>query len=87
MKPITCPDCGRQFTPWRGKRFCSERCRKRSENKRVRGGLNGLPATTLPEGEKSQNLNEENQLLERAVRGDEACVWTAVNEVSTLGVG
>jgi hypothetical protein len=34
-KKTTCPSCGKLFTPWRAKRFCSERCRKRPENSRL----------------------------------------------------
>jgi endogenous inhibitor of DNA gyrase (YacG/DUF329 family) len=31
-----CAQCGKLFTSWRGKRFCSEQCRKRDQNKRLR---------------------------------------------------
>ena len=47
----TCPNCGKQFTPWRKKQFCSERCRKQSENRRLRGDKTppGYPPSQKPE--------------------------------------
>ena len=40
----SCPNCGKLFTRWRGKTFCSEKCRKRAENKRLRGLVDATAA-------------------------------------------
>jgi hypothetical protein len=49
-----CPICGKAFTPWRAKQFCSDRCRRRAENVRLGyvgrdvRGYDGIPAPTIP---------------------------------------
>ena len=35
--PSTCPQCGKPFTPWRTKKFCSESCRKKAQTARLDG--------------------------------------------------
>lgn len=80
-KQVTCANCGKLFTPWRQKSYCSERCRKRAENARL-GGMKPLPATPLPGSEKLENLSQQNQRLAHPFRGDEGFEWTACNEVT-----
>lgn len=71
-----CPQCGRAFTPWRSKRFCSERCRKNAENARL-GYVRGDEASL-----KNQNKTQQYQPLARLGRGDETFVWIACNAVT-----
>jgi hypothetical protein len=80
-KQLTCPQCGKLFQSWRKKQFCSERCRKMAENVRLRG-LKADSGAMIPEAEKTENLDEQNQELARGVRGDEALRWEACNEVT-----
>jgi hypothetical protein len=82
---ITCPNCGKRFTPWRGKKFCSEACRKRAENRRLRGDETPLKAM-MPDAQKSENFPQQNQQASETVRGDEspaasvrAATWVACN--------
>jgi hypothetical protein len=41
--PSTCPQCGKQFTPWRAKRYCSEPCHKEAENARSKAFRGDAP--------------------------------------------
>jgi hypothetical protein len=78
---ITCPNCGKRFTPWRGKRYCSERCRKHAENQRLRGSES--PAGIIPfAGENLPPESQGNRATPKAVRGDEPLIWVACNEVT-----
>ncbi len=77
----TCPECGKSFRQWRAKKFCSDRCRKRVENRRLRA--------EIADGPKNEKIIEENQSDDVAVRGDEGpafkvrnSAWVAVNDVT-----
>jgi hypothetical protein len=80
-KLLTCPQCGRKFTPWRGKRFCSENCRKGAENQRLRGDET-LEATMVADSQNPDFKAQRKQYVKRGLRGDERFVWTACNEVT-----
>jgi hypothetical protein len=80
-KPATCPQCGKQFVPWRAKKFCSERCRKKAQNRRL-GGMKCPSATTLPPGKNAPFFTKENQTLTDPFRRYERFSWTACNEVT-----
>jgi hypothetical protein len=66
-KPIVCSVCGNQFLPWRKKEFCSERCRKRAQNRRLRA-----EGADMPESPNSEKNHEQNQGVEDGVRRDES---------------
>lgn len=86
LKSRTCPQCGKRFHTMRDeRRFCSEKCRKRAENNRLRGA----PATLVAEPEKSSEIVEQNQQPETPLRGEyplsegaRAAAWTAINEIT-----
>ena len=80
-KQSTCPQCGKQFTPWRRKKFCSEPCRRRAENARL-GYLRGDEATHGAASDKIAKRLQRKQALRDFVRGDEGLEWTACNEVT-----
>lgn len=80
-KTLTCPRCGKKFTPWRGKRFCSEPCRKAVENARLRGDEIDL-ATMVPDSQNLDFKSQRKQYVARGLRGDERFLWTACNEVT-----
>lgn len=85
MNQKTCPSCGKRFTPWRGKTYCSERCRKRAQNERlgyVSRRDETLPATPVAEAEKSPSQDTENVEKKNEFRRDESAFWTACNEVT-----
>jgi hypothetical protein len=71
MTKAVCKNCGKQFTRWRNKEYCSERCRKQAENIRLR--------TTLPDKEKTEKIPQRNQSSAERLRGAE---WSAINEVT-----
>jgi hypothetical protein len=92
-KPImavkTCPSCGKQFTAWRGKEFCSEKCRKTAENRRLRGSKSAFEAMhhDTPKCSAEGCLQvidnaEINGTVKDKLRGDETFVWTACNEAT-----
>src|SRR5215472_12731184 len=60
MSEKACPNCGKRFTPWRSKQFCSERCRKQAENRRLRGDETASGAM-IPDADKSQKKDQQNQ--------------------------
>jgi hypothetical protein len=73
---VNCPQCGKLFTSWRGKRFCSEVCRKRDENKRRRAiddarGEAAPPLTGFPRKDAI-----------RALRGDETALVEPLAELA-----
>jgi hypothetical protein len=55
------PECGQPFVSWRGKKFCSEVCRKRAENRRLR-------SAEAVRGDGTGNETGD------AVRGDESAI-------------
>ena len=81
MAKATCPQCGKQFTPWRAKTYCSEKCRKRAENARL-GYVWGDEATPIANSPNSENLPKKNQRVANPFRGDEGFEWLACNEVT-----
>jgi hypothetical protein len=86
-KQATCPECGKRFTPWRQKRFCSEVCRKRQQNARL-GYVRRDGATTLqddPKGHKQGLPDAPGGAagpFTDAFREDGGFVWTACNEIT-----
>lgn len=59
---IACLACGKQFTPWRGKRYCSETCRKSGENQRRRA---------VPDPMRGDGMGKGTS---RPLRGDETAL-------------
>ena len=82
---ITCSICGRGFIPWRKKKFCSERCRKTDQNRRL-GGMKGQSGTTLANSQNLEKIDEQNQEAAETARRDEPTAgqgeWIACNEVT-----
>lgn len=83
-KMITCRVCGTKFLPWRKKEFCSERCRKRAENRRLRGAEADIADT-----QNSEKNLEQNQGSPDPQRGDETPAykvahanWIFSNEIT-----
>ena len=72
-----CPQCGRQFTPWRGKRFCSERCRKRDENKRLREAAGGV--IDVPDRVRGDDTSKAPF---RSLRGDQTALAEPLSELA-----
>jgi hypothetical protein len=88
MSELACRTCGKLFTPWRGKIYCSEACRKRAENWRLRGDKS-RSGTMIPDAQNIKKKDEQNQAPAEAVRGDEgqadkarAATWIACNEIT-----
>jgi hypothetical protein len=84
-KQATCPQCGKRFTPWRAKRFCGERCRKRAENARL-GYVRGDEATLVADSQKAEKITKQNHDVTEIDRGDEppgrGLFWIACNDVT-----
>jgi hypothetical protein len=80
-RKLNCPQCGKTFMPWRGKTYCSEKCRKRAENLRA-GRVRGDEGPTLPDDQKVEKNDAQNQVDTRAFRGDGPFEWIACNEVT-----
>jgi hypothetical protein len=80
-KKATCPQCGKRFQPWRAKRYCSEPCRKKAENGRLRA-VRGDEATPIAADPNQVILPKQKQELTRPLRGHEEFEWTACNEVT-----
>jgi endogenous inhibitor of DNA gyrase (YacG/DUF329 family) len=74
---VNCPQCGRQFTPWRGKRFCSELCRKRDENRRLRAASAGELAVLDP-----VRGDDTSKAPSRPLRGDETALGEPLAELA-----
>lgn len=73
----TCPSCGKEFTPWRGKKFCSETCRKRDENKRLRAASARI--TDAPDHERGDDMGK---VASRPLRGDETALGEPLAELA-----
>jgi hypothetical protein len=54
-KQAACPQCGKRFTPWRAKRFCSEVCKRKAQNARFRG-LSTHGATHIADSQNPEEL-------------------------------
>ena len=76
-RKLNCPQCGRQFTPWRGKKFCSELCRKRDENRRLRAASAGEPA--VPDLVRGDDTSKAPS---RSLRGDETALGEPLAELA-----
>jgi hypothetical protein len=81
-KQLICPIDGRRFTSWRGKKYCSERCRKNAENARL-GYVRGDEASLVADALKNQNKTKQYPPLARLGRGEETLVWIACNAVTS----
>jgi hypothetical protein len=90
--PITCPVDGKLFTPWRGQRYCCERCRKQAENWRLRGDKSARASETA-EVQKHEKIPQQNQQdigQEKPLRGSTEgpafkvrnAEWIACNEIT-----
>jgi hypothetical protein len=73
VNQIACPVCGAPFVAWRGKAYCSETCRKRAENRRLRG-------SEPVRGDGTGNETSE------PVRGDETAVSSVTDAVLTPSI-
>ena len=74
---LNCLQCGQPFTPWRGKRFCSEQCRKRDENKRLRAAASGDADATEP-----VRGDDTSKVPSRPLRGDETALCEPLAELA-----
>jgi len=74
---LACPQCGKLFTPWRGKRFCSEPCRKRDQNKRLRAAAGQEPAS--PDPVRRDGSTEDPS---RSLRRDETALMEPLVELA-----
>ena len=90
MEQRTCPTCGKRFMPWRGKVYCSEKCRKAGENRRLRGGF-GVSGSIVSGAQKTEEIIETNQPNLPALRrygarivdpAGKDLLWTASNEIT-----
>jgi hypothetical protein len=88
-KQSTCLNCGKKFTPWRAKRFCSERCQDSARRRAKRSGNpvnEGMHAGGLYDSALGCPKHEQNQQLDERqssrLSGDERYVWAACNEVT-----
>ena len=72
-----CPSCGKQFTPWRGKRFCSETCRKRDQNKRLRAAAGGSVDAPDP-----VRRDDSGKVASRPLRRDETALMEPLTELA-----
>jgi hypothetical protein len=84
----TCPICGKRFTPWRGKKFCSEAHRKQAENRRLRGDETPIKGM-IPDAQNQPSQTIDIVEEKKAVRGDESpaaivgrAKWVACNEIT-----
>ena len=77
----TCGACGKRFTSWRAKKFCSEPCRKKAENSRLRGSKSAFEGK-IPDAENASTESLENRATPKALRGYGPPVWVACNEVT-----
>ena len=80
-KKATCPQCGRKFTPWRAKQYCSEQCRKSAQNARL-GYVRRDEATRVANDQKTEFSPQQNQRVTNPFRRDEGLEWAACNEVT-----
>ena len=72
-----CAQCGKLFTSWRGKRFCSERCRKRDQNKRLRAAASGDPDVPDP-----VRRDDTSKAASRPLRRDETALMEPLTELA-----
>ena len=81
-KQATCPQCGKRFTPWRAKKFCSERCRKRAEN--ARGGrIKSDDGTVVADSDKTAKRLQQMQAWDTPSRGDGATLVADSPKIET----
>jgi hypothetical protein len=94
-KQIVCaaPDCTNRFTPWRAKIYCTESCKRKAQNERIRThirgrsrGRNDLPATHIATTPKPEKLVQRNQTPAEGLStygpAPESLDWIACNEVT-----
>ena len=74
---LNCAQCGKLFTSWRGKRFCSERCRKRDQNKRLRQAAGGNPDAPEP-----MRRDDTRKAASRPLRRDETALVEPLAELA-----
>ena len=72
-----CAQCGKLFTSWRGKRFCSEQCRKRDENRRLRAASAGAIGDADP-----VRGDDTSKAPPRPLRGDETALGEPLAELA-----
>lgn len=74
----TCSSCKKQFTlRRRGKRYCSETCRKREENKRLRTAAGGYADATEP-----VRGDDMMKAASRPLRGDQTALGEPLAELA-----
>jgi hypothetical protein len=76
-----CAQCGKLFTSWRGKRFCSERCRKRDQNKRLRAASSGNPSGN-PDVSEPVRRDDTRKAASRPLRRDETALVEPLAELA-----
>lgn len=79
MTTINCPECGKPFTPWRAKKYCSEKCAARVRKRAERA--------MTPDRQETQKIPEQNQASNEGMSRDESpsfivrhSDWIAVND-------
>ena len=82
IQKLNCPQCGRQFTPWRGKRFCSEVCLKRDENKRRRAFAGEV--TSDATGTEPVRGDDTKKAASRPLRGDETALGAGFSRIAGM---
>ena len=84
---LTCAQCGKRFTKWRAKRYCSEPCSRKAQNGRVRG-LSTYGATQQPTAQiypieaGPERQDGASVTPTEAVDRERPFLWTAANEVT-----
>jgi endogenous inhibitor of DNA gyrase (YacG/DUF329 family) len=76
-KQLTCPQCGKLFQSWRKKQFCSEQCRKRDENKRLRAASGAILDALDP-----LRGDDASKGPSRPLRGDETALGEPLAELA-----
>lgn len=80
--------CGESFTPWRKKRFCSERCRKIAENRRLGYVRGDEPTSGYIGSQRHKNAEKttDKSIVSTGIRGDGSpipgYVWIAHNPIT-----
>ena len=80
-KQSTCPCCGKRFTPWRAKQFCSEPCKRKAQNARAKA-KNDPEATQVADGPNPEKKPSENRATPRALSTYGPLEWIACNEAT-----
>ena len=76
-----CRNCGKLFLARRGKNFCSEKCRKRDENKRLRGYADAAVDNDATRAEPVRGASMGKE-APRPLRGDQISLCEPLTELA-----